>query len=291
MTGKISRPGAFTLPEVLVSVAVLTILLVFVNQMFTSTSAITTLGNKHIDTDSQARAVLNRMAEDFSQIVKRGDVDYHLKGGSGGSETGNDQLAFYSQVTGYYPTQGSQSPYAVVAYRVNSQNQLERMAKGLIWNAASPSYTPLVFLPLTIAGNWAAATNSSADLDYEIIGAQVIRFEYYYQLFSGDFTDAPWDTTQGHATVSGLRDVAAISVVLAVIDPQSRKLVTNAQLTTLTAAMNDHTPYKSPGNSGKVAPALQVQWQTAVNDSTIPKVAAVGIHFYQRFFYLNGPTQ
>ncbi len=288
MTGRI---GAFTLPEVLVSVAVLAILIVFINQMFTSTSAMTTLGNKHIDTDNQARAVFNRMAEDFSQIVKRPDVDYYLKGGSAGSETGNDQLAFYSQVTGYYPTDSSQSPYAVIAYRINSQNQLERMAKGLIWNGASSSDPPLVFLPLTIAGNWAAATNSGADADYEAIGSQVIRFEYYYRLFSGDFTDVPWDASQGHATVSGLRDVAAISVVMAVIDPQSRKLLSNAQVTTLAAAMNDHTPYKSPGNSGKVAPALQVQWQAAVNDSAIPRAAAVGIHFYQRFFYLNAPTQ
>jgi hypothetical protein len=160
-----------------------------------------------------------------------------------------------------------------------------------MWNGASPSYTPFAFLPLTIAGSWTTATNSSTDPDYEVIGSQVIRFEYYYQLFSGDFTDVPWDATQGHATVSGLRDVAAISVVMAVIDPQSRKLVTNAQLTTLAAAMNDHTPYKSAENSGKVAPALQLQWQKAVNDSTIPRAAAVGLHFYQRFFYLNAPTQ
>ena len=36
--------------------------------------------------------------------------------------TGNDQIAFYSAVPGYYPPTGSQSPVSLVAYRVNSDS-------------------------------------------------------------------------------------------------------------------------------------------------------------------------
>src|SRR5262249_8932033 len=162
----------------------------------------------------------------------RTDVDYYVKqkvykGHGNGHGCGNghnndlssDQIAFYSQVQGYYPTAytvGQQSPISLVAYRVNEGNannnpaygRLERMAKGLGWNAldSNPNQnapSPIVFATGQIdsgcTGNscpcngtvgpwanvWSAAicnTNSSSDVDYEIIGPNVFRFEYYYML-------------------------------------------------------------------------------------------------------------
>src|SRR5207249_3347657 len=113
----------------------------------------------------------------------------------------------------------------------------------------------------------------------------------YYQLLTGDLTDTPWDTDQGHNSITGLRDVATIVVVIATIDPKSRLLLTESQLAALAAQMTDHVPYKSPGNSGKVDTALQFKWQTAINSSTLPRAALNGIHFYQRTFYLSGLQQ
>src|SRR5207249_2617569 len=88
-----------------------------------STASITTLGHKQMDADSQARQVLDRMAIDFAQMVKRSDVDYYVKSSATSPlrsvpQAGNDQIAFYSGVPGYYPTTGSQSPVSLVAYRV-----------------------------------------------------------------------------------------------------------------------------------------------------------------------------
>jgi prepilin-type N-terminal cleavage/methylation domain-containing protein len=300
----IPHRGAFTLLEMMVSIAVLTIVVLIVSQLFSSATTIATIGNKHMDADNQARAVLDRMAEDFAQILKRADVDYFLKQPSN-PETGqnkntgkNDQLAFFSQVEGYYPT-SSQSHLSLVAYRVNSSsgtpgyNKLERLGKGLAWNGASASNTPIVFSPLTIVGTWLNATTSNGvDSDYELVGPQIFRFEYYSQLRQGDLTDTPWDNiNQSHTSIQGLRDVGAIIVVIAVIDPKSRALLSDNQLVTLAAQMHDYVPYDSPGNSGKVGPQPQVQWQDAVNSSTIPKAAATGIRFYQRYFYLNGQQQ
>ena len=89
--------------------------------------------------------------------------------------TGNDRIAFYSAVPGYYPATGSQSPVSLVAYRVNSAsgttafNKLERLGKGLVWNGVSSTDTPVVFMPLTIAATWAYATSSTAsDTAYEL---------------------------------------------------------------------------------------------------------------------------
>src|SRR6266480_3070012 len=143
--------GAFTLVELLISVGVLALLILLVSQLMNSATAVTRTGSKHIDTDTQARVILDRMALDFAKMLKRTDIDYYVKAPVGYKnpnahgnglklkvgQQGNDQIAFFSQVPGYYPS-GSQSPFSLVAYRVRSKNsdprflQLERMGKGLL---------------------------------------------------------------------------------------------------------------------------------------------------------------
>ena len=121
---------------------VLVLLVLLFTQLLNSAATITTLGHKQMDADSQARQLLDRMAIDFAQLVKRSDVDFFAKGtvapnSVGGAMAGNDQIAFYSAVPGYYPSTGSQSPVSLVAYRINSDstassyNRMERMGKGL----------------------------------------------------------------------------------------------------------------------------------------------------------------
>src|SRR5438067_8421966 len=126
--------GAFTLVELLISVGVLALLILLVSQLMNSATAVARTGNKHIDTDTQARAVLDRMALDFAKMLKRTDIDYYVKApigyknpnahGNGlklkTGQQGNDQIAFFSQVPGYNSTSSSwQSPVSLVAYRVN----------------------------------------------------------------------------------------------------------------------------------------------------------------------------
>ena len=244
ITPKRSRLG-FTLTELLVSMVVL-LLIVFVGaQMMSSTMAVTRPGNKHISTDTQARVVFDRIALDMAQMLKRTDVDYYLKGpvnynghGNGHAwgkrlqtgQQGSDQIAFFTQVPGYYPPSGGQSPFSLVAYRVNQSTntnpawmRLERLAKGLRSNGADPGngnnqIYPIVFSPGQIStkcsggpcgawgGPWAPAinnnttcttstnnSNNSCDTSYEVIGPGVFRLEYYYILKNGQATDVPWD--------------------------------------------------------------------------------------------------
>src|SRR5437879_1634587 len=156
--------AGFTLAELLVSVGVLVLLVLLATQLLNSAATVTILGHKQMDADSQARQLLDRMAIDFAQMVKRPDVDYFLKSSAGiasdcgvcGLQTGNDQAAFYSTVPGYYPTPTAipagtpigASPVCLVSYRVNSDsssasyNRMERMGKSLAWNGASPDSTP-----------------------------------------------------------------------------------------------------------------------------------------------------
>ena len=169
--------GGFTLVEVLVSVFVLALLVFMFTQLMTTATGITRSEHKHVDTDSQARAVFDRMALDFAQMLKRTDVDYYVKQRSGykghgnghgwgqghNGDKGSDQMAVFSHVPGYYPS-GAQSPISLVAYRVNESTstnaaygRLERLAKGLLWNGVdngtgqNATY-PILFAPGLLTG-------------------------------------------------------------------------------------------------------------------------------------------
>lgn len=276
-------PGAFTLTEMLISIAILALIVLFTTRLFHNATTATTQGSKRIEADSETRPVLDRMQIDVASLLRRTDLDYYLKDATN-PQTGNDQIAFFSQVPGYYPSSGSQSPVSVVGYRINSvgasssaNNRLERLAKGLVWNGVSASDTPLVFLPLTIAGTWPTATNAAADNDYEVFGPQIFRFEYYYQLVGGNLTTTPWTGAAGHTAVNGLQDVVALEVAIALIDQKSRVLISDAQLAAISAALGDFDA------SGMKRGDLLAAWQATLNSTTtVPRSAVSAIRLAQR---------
>jgi hypothetical protein len=310
------RTDGFTLAELLVTTGIVVLLALFATQLLNSTAAITTLGHKQMDADAQARQLLDRMAVDLAQMVKRPDVDYYLKSTQTGvpdctacaAQSGNDRIAFFASTSGYYPTPSFQSPISLIAYRVNSNsnsssyNKLERMGKGFIWSGVSSSYKPILFLDnpsptatptttTTILGNWPAAESSStADPDYEVAGPQVFRFEYYYVLKTGGFSSVPWDTNAGHTNVSGMRDVAAIVADIAVIDPKSKVLLTDAQIATFSTSGG--ATFLSDYASGMIPGQLLGNWRSTIDANTagLPRPAISGIRLYERFLYLSPPT-
>jgi prepilin-type N-terminal cleavage/methylation domain-containing protein len=309
------RSRGFTLAELLVSVFVLALIILMVGQLMTSATAITRTGNKHIDTDTQARVVFDRMALDFAQMLKRTDIDYYVKGPTGiynghgnghgwgqrrqTGQQGSDQMAFFSQVPGYYPASGAQSPLSLVAYRVNENNgggnpaylKLERMAKGLLWNGVEngnrqPSHSqftsPMVFLgdgrsDLLIRNRWPdAVSGTTANADYETIGPGVFRFEYYYLIkTSGRLDDTPWDkfarsaqTTLTTPQSIGLTDIEAIIVAIAVIDPAGRALIDAANPNSLDDLASDMPDFRSARGRGmggtKNIGDLEADWQASL---------------------------
>ena len=357
---RLRRTCAFTLIEMVLAVAVVTMMLLVLTQVMRSGTAIASAANKHIDTDTEARSVLDRMTVDVAQMLKRTDVDYYVKGsaaytghGNGhgkgnkvaAGQQGSDQIAFFSQVLGYYPTSGG-SPISLVAYRINSLPaspaylKLERMGKGLLWNGvlnntvSNPNnknsrtiYYPIIFAPGQIAagsgpwaqpwGPWAAAitndtsgnlnNSGSQDPDYEVLGPNVFRFEYYYILKNGTITDVPWDQTLRSSQTSltspvsiGLVDVEAIGVAIAVIDPAGRALINAASSTSLYDLASDFADFKSANGRGigaqKKVGDLEATWESTLkgiiatgktsSNSAVPPAAASAIRIYGRYFDL-----
>jgi hypothetical protein len=291
----LQRRGAagFTLAELLVTVGVLVVLMLLFTQLFNSAATVTTLGHKQMDADSQARELLDRMAIDVMNMVKRSDVYYHLKAstnpadcpaGECGTQAGNDELAFYSNVPGYFPSTAPNSnqwsSVSMVGYRIHASadtlsNRLERLGAGLVWNGAT-SDTPVVFW--TALNPWVAATATNSTLD--IVGPHVFRFEYYYLLKNGSLSSTPWYTA---SSVRGMQDVAAIVADIAVVDPKSRAQLTNAQVTTLAGTLADY--------SGQTSGGLLSNWRTAMDtNTTLPRVALSSIRLYERYLHLSPLT-
>jgi Tfp pilus assembly protein PilV len=321
--------GGFTLVEILVSFTVLGLIMVGVAQMMNSALSATIGSYKHMDADTQARMVLDRMAFDISKITKRSDVDYFFKKNTtAGTTPGNDQMAFYTEAGGYYPndaTTAQDGEVSLVGYMINSNNQLVRLSKGLVWNGANNTDTAVVFNPLanvqtnplttiitsnTITSTW-PQVSTGLDPNYQVIGDQVFRFEYSFLVqaspnSSGTNTgeglfDAPWSTAP-EKTPNGLQNVTAIIVSIAVLDNNSRAIVNNISSTALQTAASKLADDGFPSTSGASAPSPGSManklplplWKatlgTALGNGTnlgLPKSVASQVRFYQRYCYLN----
>jgi prepilin-type N-terminal cleavage/methylation domain-containing protein len=131
--------GGFTLVEMLVATVVLVLLVVMVAQLTSSTASTTNNSQKHMNADSQARMIFDRMANDFARMVNRKDVDYvFCKSVIPGATGSNDAMFFYSEVPAFYDNvTNSKNTVALVGYRINSNLQLERLGKGLTWDGAT----------------------------------------------------------------------------------------------------------------------------------------------------------
>lgn len=226
----------------------------------------------------------------------------------------NDRMTFFSTVPGDVPSTGSPSPLSLIAYRVCSSTaannlafytRLQRFARGMLWgkmfngtnSAVADGPMPFGAISTTAANGgistiWASAVSSTTnDVRYELTGPQVFRFEYYYLLTNGSLSVEPWIPANGYTTTSvpacsappfgGLRDVAAIVVAVATIDPKSRVLLTNTQIGALAASLADYTAGTAPGQ-------LLATWQTALNNNAanLPRPTVSAIRLYERYFYL-----
>jgi len=145
---------AFTLIEMLVSIAVLVLLTALIGQLFSSATMTATMSRNHIDSDEAARQVLDRMGNDLAGMPRRSDINYIFYKNNGAGSTGSsDAMFFYSQAPGYIDptalgnsasTSGSASPMALVGYRINQNTPfytgtpvLERLGESLTWAGAT----------------------------------------------------------------------------------------------------------------------------------------------------------
>ena len=307
---------AFTVLELLVSIALMALLLLVVAHIMNNARTVATSSRRHIDADAEARMVFDRMARDFARMVKRSDVDYLVT-----KQAGSDSVFFYSEAPGFSSATGaSQNGVSLVGYRINSSFQLERLGKGLTWDGTgADSMVFLTFANQTTAPPSVPADDStlakafssevapaSTDPDYHVLAQNVFRFEICFLLKSrvqpdgailpAIYSNVPYDSRASHTSTAGigLSDVQAIVVTLAVLDNTSKKILpAGADLTAAVAALPDPSD-ASLANSTPTLPAQA--WRSLVNSgnfsqsSGLPPSAASHVRIYQRIFELNTPS-
>jgi prepilin-type N-terminal cleavage/methylation domain-containing protein len=277
--------NGFTLIEILVAIAVTSLLVVMAAQLTSSTTSTTTDSRKHLDADSQARLIFDRMEYDFSRMLKRDDVDCVFN-----IQPGNDSAYFYSEVPGYFSGTSNQSPISLVGYRITSL-KLERLGKALTWDGQSiGTSTPgsVVFLThssgtaadfaSTLKGGWPdTVKDDSSDADFHLISDEVYRLEFAFLLKTGTLT------TQ----FSKLSNVSAIVVSIAILDSTSQKMIPTSN--NLVSALEDASDAKLTSSPPKTTVSV---WHDAANSKDfaqkcgIPAAAASQVRIYQRYFYL-----
>jgi prepilin-type N-terminal cleavage/methylation domain-containing protein len=148
-----SAKRGFTLVELMVAIAVLSLLIILVSKIVSGASTIATYNNSHMDSNDQARLVFDRMALDFSRMLKRPDADIIFCKNTGTTSI-NDTMFFFSESAGdseqlngvATPWSAVRNNISLVGYRVNNDTttspnptygQLERLGKALPWDAAS----------------------------------------------------------------------------------------------------------------------------------------------------------
>jgi len=91
---------------------------------------------------------------------------------------------------------------------------------------------------------------------------------------------------------NGLADVNAIVVAIAILDSNTRKVITPAQIQSAAARLSD---FAEPTAPSATATLMETNWEAAVNQASpsfasvagIPTAAAGQIRIYQRYFFLN----
>lgn len=176
-----SPPSSFTLVEMLVAIAVLSLLVILMFSIMESALRISDSTSRGADSAIEAREVMDRIGVDIAAMVVRPDVDQFYYSGNAASGE-NDKMFFYSQVTGYFPSDTASAAYyatyqnsaTLVGYRINRTDNpsglpvLERLARGL---TAGPDNNPngaftsplqyLTFPARTSATNFQTAISGS----------------------------------------------------------------------------------------------------------------------------------
>ena len=273
----------FTLVELLVAMAVLSLLVVMLAQVVVLTSHVISINARKLDAASQARLVFDRLAIDFGAMPTRPDLGMVFT-----KTAGNDSFQFYSEVDGY----SGARQIAAVGYRIQQSTsgrlyQLERGAVGTDWGPAVTSNPFVQFLPSTQA----SATNS--DPNYDVLASGVFRLEFGFLLTTGQFYSPPnsaspcvvyCNNLTGAAFYNGSpinSHVAAVVVALGVLDANNLKIISSSQLGQLATALPDNTSGDDP----------VIDWSQAMAKPTfapagVPSPVIQNVRLYERTFYV-----
>ena len=275
---KVPRSGrtrrlAFTLVEVLVAIAVLSIMILFLGTIASSIGSVSHGSRQNAETSSDARAVLDLMCRELATGVSRPDLNQTNWISLTNSGT---TLNFYSRNTGSaIASAGTTTTYRPLSYIEYTWSQsttnsfLARGDQAFLW--ANP--IPLGYPPATPTG---PAVTDVLD--------GVVAFQVTFLQQDGSFSDGYSSTNTLAATVS-----------LAMVDSDSLNILINtAKLQNLSTLLNQASAGTTQTLiSGGSTNSPRMDWENAINSSpginAYPQQVKTGLHFFERTVDLPKP--
>lgn len=315
------KRGGFTLVEVLAAVAVLVILGIIIAQVLATTSSVTRQSDKLVDTSSQARLVFGCLGEDLSALVKRADVPFSAQNAAIGP---NNLLLFFSgvpsvgsdrslSIVSYQvapPTRGN-------ADASNTQRPcLIRAGKAVTWAATTTAATAYfgldpTGLPVSFSGTPTPVPTAllPQTSDFDVLSIGVIRLIVGFQLYPDNQpatlvdgtpvanatgqvvyspptrTVYPYGSTANSVSVIDASRISAVVIGIVVIDLNSLKLLSAAQVVNLGNA------FPIPSDTSNALPvaawgptAASTTLLAAASGGSIPLPALQSLRVFQRFY-------
>ena len=264
---------AFTLVEVLVAIAVLSIMLLFLATFLTSVGVVSSVGQQNAENSSDARAILDLLSRELQAGVNRPDLTTWITWASS-----PPTLTFYSRSTGSAiagaTTPGNYRGLSYVEYsliQTSTTSFLERGDQAVLWTDTPSSSPPNNSIPLGYAAPTAPAPALSDVLD------GVVAFQVTFLQQGRTYS----------STYSSTTTIAA-GLSLALVDSKSFKtLVSTGKLSALSTALTSAASAASSSTSPKTA------WESAVASGTLsgyPQQVKTGLLFFERFVDLPKPA-
>ncbi len=250
MTWRLSSGTGFTLVEILVSVAVLSIMVGMMGTMLSTMGQLWHDAQKRVNNFTKARAMLDMMTHDLQAGVYRSDL----------SAFSNSTLAFYTQRPGISTTGAVARDFSIVGYSLN-HSILQRSAQVINWTDSPSTY--FVFGQPAPAVTTAATPQdaSSGVIDFKILFLQ---------------KDGTLSSTYSANT-------RAIGITLAVVDDQTLALLNQTnKTTTLYTALeaNASLTHSVKADWENYLNGLSMNW------GGYPKSLGVGLKIFERYVYL-----
>lgn len=244
----------FTLIEILVAVAVLSLTLVLFLQFSRGVFDAYRSGRANLDNYATGRALLDAIARDVQGAIIRGDLPSFPASGGGPRE-----LSFYTGVAGI-PSGGATGlrDLSYVRYELApAEFSLKRSDAAITWDDKSA-------IRIGSAQTPPAATSRT-------LSAGVLAFDYRFLLQDGTITRTPDDVTK----------VAAVRFSIAVADPNSLRILKETGL-----ASSLHGRLEQEVSDDHLVSAKSA-WEALLKDGIamagFPGPALSGVNVFERF--------
>jgi len=186
---------AFTLFELLLALAVTTIVMALLFHLSASTASVVQKSRAKIDLQTTARSAMDRMSLDLAAAVLRPDLPPLFV-----KNEGNDAFYFYATADGYEGDRG----ISAMGYRIDgNEGHLYRGAEGTGWAQQ----------PLSFSSHLASTpfVQDHPNPNFGLLGMNVFRMEIEFLMRDG--------TYQSVATPAHWEDVQSLIVTILSIDP------------------------------------------------------------------------